>query len=421
MKPVAVDLGSRGHKANPYPFYARLRDEQPVCPVALPGGQEAWLVTRYDDVAAALKDPRLAKDRWRVLDATELAKQPWVPKVFRPLARNMLDVDPPDHTRLRALVQKAFTPRRVESVRDRVRELAERRLSLVAGRGRMDLIADYALPIPTTIIAEMLGVPAESRGRFHRWSRGIVEAGWTRWGMVRAIPNAWFFLRYVRGLIAVRRREPRDDLLSALIDAEEEGQKLGQDELVAMVFLLLVAGHETTVNLIGNGVLALLRNPAQMERLRGDPGLIVSAVEELLRYESPVETGTERFAAEDVAIGGAVIPRGSLVLAALASANRDERQFPDPDRLDLSRDPNRHLAFGLGLHYCLGAPLARLEGQIAIRTLLDRFETLRLAVPEAVRWRRGLVLRGVEELPLVFTPIRPSAPIRRGNGTRHGS
>jgi cytochrome P450 PksS len=271
----------------------------------------------------------------------------------------------------------------------------------------MDLIRDYALPIPTTIIAEMLGVPDSDRRRFHRWSRSIVSAAPSGWGMIKAIPSAMAFLRYIRRLLASRRAQPRDDLVTALVQAEEAGEHLSGDELVAMVFLLLVAGHETTVNLIGNGTLALLMNPAQAERLRGDSTLLKSAVEELLRYDSPLETATERFAREDVSIAGVTIPRGGLVYAALASANRDERQFPNPDVLDISREPNRHLSFGLGPHYCLGAPLARLEGRVAIGTLLSRLPDLRLSVrPESLRWRRGLVLRGLEALPVTFTKAR---------------
>jgi cytochrome P450 PksS len=219
--------------------------------------------------------------------------------------------------------------------------------------------------------------------------------------MWKAAPSVVFFLRYIRELVRARRAEPQDDLVSALAQAEEAGDQLSEDELLAMIFLLLVAGHETTVNLIGNGVLALLRNPAQWERLRGDPSLGKSAVEELLRYESPLATATERFAREDISIGGAVIPRGEMVFAVLASANRDPRQFPDPDTLDVAREPNRHLAFGLGIHYCLGAPLARLEGEIAIGALLRRAPRLRLAVPSGqLRWRRSLVLRGLEAVPV---------------------
>ncbi len=399
------NIASPEFKSNPHPFYARLREESPVFRVELPTGQPAWLVTRYDDVAAVLKDERFAKDKGNALSPEQAGKQPWVPGLFKPLERNMLDVDAPDHTRLRQLVHKAFTPGLVERLRERVQGLTEELMAVAARRGRMDLIADYALPIPATIIAEMLGVPASDHHRFHRWSQVIVASNPSGWGMVRAIPSAIAFLRYIRKLVKSRRSSPRDDLVTALVQTEEEGSRLNEDELVSMVFLLLIAGHETTVNLIGNGMLALLRNPDQMKRLRDEPGMIKSAVEELLRFDGPLETATERYAREDVEVAGTIIRRGELVYAVLGSANRDERQFPDPDRLDLSREPNKHLAFGLGVHYCLGAPLARLEGQIAIGALVGRFPDMRLT-RRPLRWRRGLVLRGLRALPVDLAGVR---------------
>jgi cytochrome P450 PksS len=408
--PGEVNIASPAFKANPYPFYARLRAEAPVYTVTLPDRQTAWLVTRYDDVAAVLKDERFAKDRLNALTPGQMARQPWLPGVFKPLMRNMLDLDPPDHTRLRGLVQKAFTPRLIEQMRPRIQTLTDSLFDAVGAQGRMDLIRDYALPVPTTVIAEMLGVPVEDRHKFHRWSRALMLASSTSWGVLKAIPSVWFFLRYIRKLLAARRASPRDDLVSALVQVEEAGQHLSEDELLAMVVLLLIAGHETTVNLIGNGTLALLEHPDQMEKLRSDPALIRPAVEELLRYHSPVEMATERYAREDVPIAGITIPRGGFVFAVIASANRDERQFAHPDILDITREPNRHLAFGQGIHFCLGATLARLEGQIAINTLLRRAAGLQLAVPPGeLRWRRGLVLRGLESLPVTFTPHRADA------------
>jgi cytochrome P450 PksS len=278
----------------------------------------------------------------------------------------------------------------------------------------MDVIRDYALPLPTTIVAGMLGVPAEDHHRFHRWSNAILVASASASGrrLLRVIPAVWQFLSYLRGFIRARRARPRDDLLGALFQAEEAGEKLSEDELVGMALILLVAGYETTVNLIGNGTLALLENPEQMARLR-DEALIRPAIEELLRYYSPAEVGTERYAREDITIRGVTIPQGSLVYAVIASANRDERQFPNADTLDLTREPNRHLAFGHGIHFCLGAPLARLEGQIAITALLRRMPDLRLAVPpHALRWRRGPIVRGLEALPLTFAR-RPGAIFAR--------
>jgi cytochrome P450 PksS len=398
-----ANLASPQFKANPYPFYARLRAEAPVHRVNLPTGEAAWLITRYDDVAMVLKDERFVKDSSNAMTPEQIARQPWIRKVFKTLKRNLLNQDPPDHPRLRALVHKAFTPRLIETMRQRVERLADELLERVQHQGCMDLVGDYALPIPTTIIAEMLGVPAQDRHRFHRWSNAIMSAAASNWRMLWAIPNAWALLRYIRKFIRTRRANPQDDLASALVRAEEAGDRLSEEELQAMVFLLLVAGHETTVNLIGSGTLALLEQAEQWQRLRDDPALINPALEELLRYTSPVEMATERYAREDVKVAGVTIPRGEMVLAVLASANRDERQFPSPDLLDITREPNKHLAFGLGTHFCLGAPLARLEGQIAISTLLRRVPDLRLAVsPDQLRWRRGLLLRGLESLPVVF-------------------
>jgi cytochrome P450 PksS len=396
-----VDITSPAFKADPYPFYARLRDEAPVCAVTLPNRLTVWLVTRYDDVALVLRDVRFAKDAANALSPEAVARLPRPPAIFKPLAQHMLNADPPDHTRLRALVQRAFTAGLVEGMRARVRAIAEQLLDGIAGRPQVDLIRDYALPIPTTVIAEMLGVPVEDRHRFHRWSRRILLSPASSWGVWKAMPSAWAFLRYIRQLIVARRAAPRDDLVSALVRAEEAGDRLSADELVSMVFLLLVAGHETTVNLIGNGMLALLEHPAELARLRADEALIRPAVEEMLRFGSPVETATRRFAREDVPLAGVTVPHGALVMAVIASANRDGRQFPDPDRLDVGREPNKHLAFGLGPHYCLGAPLARLEGQIAVQALLRRAPELRLAVaPDRLRWRAGMVVRGLEALPV---------------------
>jgi cytochrome P450 PksS len=397
------NLASAQFKADPYPFYARLRAEAPVHRVTLPDGQTAWLVTRYDDVVTVLKDERFAKDRHNALSKEQMARQPWIPAFARPLSRNMLDLDDPHHARLRGLVHKAFTPRLVEQMRERIQILTDRLLDRTRGRGRMDLIRDYAQPLPTTIIAEMLGVPPAHRHRFQRWSSTLVAIGASRWGILLSIPHVWLFLRYTRRLIQARRAQPQGDLVSALVQAEEAGSHLNEDELVAMIVLLLVAGHETTVNLIGNGTLALLQHPHELQRLQRDPALVRPAVEELLRFASPVETSTERYARQDVTIAGVTIPRGEMVFAVIASANRDERQFPDPDKLDITREPNKHLAFGLGAHYCLGAALARMEGQIALGTLLRRVPGLRLAVrPEALRWRPGLVLRGLKALPVTF-------------------
>jgi cytochrome P450 len=399
---VQPDLTSARFKANPYPFYARLRAEAPVYCARLAGKKTAWLVTGYDDVLAVLKDERLVKDPLNARVPGQSGKQPWVPGLLKPLARNMLDLDDPDHARLRALVHKAFTPRRVEQLRERIETLCDALLNAARSQTPVDLISRYALPVPLTVISELLGIPPHDRRHFHRWTSRFVAVSSGR-DLLLALPSLWMFTRYLRRLIAQRRKSPGDDLITALLQAEEAGDLLSEDELLAMVTILIIAGHETTVNLIGNGTLALLQHPDQLALLRARPSLINSAVEELLRFTSPLQIATERYAREELTIAGTTIPRGALVLAVVGSANRDERQFPDPDKLDITREPNRHLAFGQGSHYCVGAPLARLEGQIAIETLLRHSQGLRLAVPPAsLCWSRGLVLRGLERLPLVL-------------------
>jgi cytochrome P450 PksS len=411
MAPIPnVDISSAAFKANPYPFYAQLRAQAPIHRITLGDKRTAWLVSRYEDVASVLKDDRFAKDKRNVMSREQLAREPWIPKMLQPLERNMLDVDAPAHTRLRSLVHMAFTPRLIETMRERIQGLTDELIDQAQARGRMDLIRDYALPLPTTIIAEMLGVPIADRHKFHGWSNTIVSIVPSRWGLLKAIPALTLFLRYVRRLVRIRRADPKDDLVSALVSAHEAGDQLGEDELLGMISLLLVAGHETTVNLIGNGMLALMEHPQAMDWLRDNPGQIKPAVEELLRYDGPLQSATERYARDDTKFDGVTVPRGEMVFALVASANRDDRQFEQPDTLDLSREPNRHVAFGQGVHFCLGAPLARLEGQIAINTLLRRLSDLKPALPrEALRWTPGLVLRGLKSLPITFS--RRRAPV----------
>jgi cytochrome P450 PksS len=398
---AAPDLASPIFKANPHPFYAHLREQSPVWRTTLPDKRPAWLVTRYEDVAGVLKNKSFAKDPLNAQDMEQRAKNQWVPGFLKPLEQNMLDLDDPDHKRLRILVSKAFTPRLIERLRGRVEAICQELLDAMERKGSAELVRDYALPLPATVIAELLGIPASDHRKFHRWSNRIVSISSGR-DVWRALPAAVAFVRYLRRMSERRRISPEDDLISALVQAEEEGDKLSQDELLAMSFLLLVAGHETTVNLIASGTLALVQHPEQLEELRADPQLIKLAVEELLRYTSPVEIATERYARQDLEVSGTEIPRGELVLGVLGSANRDEQNFDEPNALYLRRDPNKHLAFGRGgVHHCLGAPLARMEGQIAITALLQRFPDLRLTVdPDSLSWRRGLFLRGLEKLPL---------------------
>lgn len=397
-----VDVTGAAFKANPFPFYAQLRAEAPVFPVTLPTRQRAWLVTRYDDALGVLKDERFAKDRHNAMSREQLKKAPRLPPMFKALEQSLLALDKPDHPRLRALVHKAFTPRLIEQMRDQIQTLTDELLDRVEPTGSMDLIADFALPLPLTMIGRILGVPAEDNPRFHRWTKIMVSAGSNRNPFV-LVPSILSFMNYLKKLIKARRAQPQDDLITALVQAKESGDHLRDDETLAMIFLLLSAGHETTVNLIGSGSLALLENPDQLAKLRSEPALSKTAIEELLRFVCPVEMATERYAREDITIAGTTIPRGELVLAVIGSANRDANYFDHPDVLDITRENNKHLAFGHGAHYCLGAPLSRLEGQIAISTLLQRLPNLRLSVaPDQLRWRGGFILRGLEALPVSF-------------------
>ena len=384
--------------ADPYPFYRRLREKEPVhqSPMGF------WVLTRYEDCVAVLRDQRFGREEFQQMLSSVYGDDSEKPQ----LPRSMLFRDPPDHTRLRALVSKAFTPRMIETMRDHIQEIVDRLLDRVQDAGRMDVMEDLAYPLPVTVICEMLGVPVEDHASIRGWSadiarsldaiglpsdQTIVERGRTS---RRALAG------YFRRLVPERRARPQQDLLSGLIAAEEQGDKLSQDEVIAMCLLLFIAGHETTVNLIGNGTLALLRHPDQMRKLQADPALIGNAVEELLRYDSPVQR-TARIASVDAEVGGQPMPKGTMVITALGAANRDPAQFPDPDVLDVTRKDPRHISFGFGIHFCLGAPLARVEGQLALGTLLRRMPKLALAEANP-EWRESSVLRGLKRLDVTF-------------------
>jgi cytochrome P450 len=386
---------------NPLPFYARARQQGPLVRMFDPYFKTpVWMVTRYKEAVELLRDPRFTKDQRKVPENASSG----IVRVegFDVLNQHMLSADPPDHTRLRTIVSKAFTPRRVEGLRPRVTAIAQRLLDAALPQGAMNLLDAFAFPLPVTVIAEMLGVPTEDQDQFREWTNVIINPPLD--GNLAPLQKAGAqFLQYFQELMARRRSEPRDDLLTALMSAEEQGDRLSPTELVGMLFLLLVAGHETTVNLIGNGVWALLKHPEQLERLRANPALIDSAVEEMLRYRGPVETSTYRWATQDTEFRGQVIQAGEGVLASLLAANHDPEQFPEPERFDITREPNRHIAFGFGTHFCLGAPLARLEATIAINLLLERLPRLRLAVDEsALRWREGILVHGLQRLPVAF-------------------
>jgi cytochrome P450 len=407
-QPTVMPYEDPDFAADPFPFLNALREEGPVRRAVLANGVEAWLVTRYEDGLAAMSDPRMSSDLHHATDPRLLEQQP----AAEPFPRSMLRVDPPDHTRLRRLVSKAFTARRIAELRPRVEKITDQLLDGVTPVGRADLISEFALPLPVTVISELLGVPVDDRDGFQEWTNVMLDQRAGRPNQVR-LEQAWQqMLAYLEQLLAAKRARPDDDLLSALIIARDEEQRLDENELVAMAFLLLVAGYITTVNLIGNGLAALLAEPEQLNALRDNPQLLSRAVEEFLRYDGPVNPGMARFPTEDVEIGGVRIPRGATVLIASAIANRDPARFPDPDRLDVNRADNAHLAFGHGIHYCLGAPLARLEGQIAIGAVLRRLPGLALSVPpDELQWQVG-GLRGLKHLPVTFTPSR--AVIRTG-------
>ncbi|WP_406368003.1 cytochrome P450 [Streptomyces sp. NBC_01546] len=400
-RPVLLPYADHAFVADPFPLYRQLREEGPVRRAVIAGGLDAWLVTRYEDGLAALTDSRFSAD---VRDASDTRLLGQLPETERKsVLGNMLRSDPPDHTRLRSLVSKAFTARRVAGMQSRIQSITDGLLDAVVPAGHADLVADFALPLPVTVISELLGVPVDDRHDFQRWTDRMIMRGSVPPDPA-VVNEAWQHMRaYVTELIQAKRAHPGDDLLSGLITARDEERQLSEDELIAMVFLLLAAGYITTVNLIGGGIAILLAHPDQLDLLRSDPELLPGAIEEFLRFDGPVSPGIARFAREDVEIGGVTIPRGATVLIASAIADRDPARFPDPDRLDIARQDNAHLAFGHGIHYCLGAPLARLEGQIAIGTALRRLPGLALAVaPDEIRWRPG-GLRGPQTLPVTFT------------------
>ncbi len=390
-------------RKNPHPIYRRLRAETPVTRILDPYRKfPFWLITRYGDCVDVMRDPRLSKDITKFSAEEQAHFQ--VSDELAMLGKHMLSADPPDHTRLRSLVAKAFTPNIVEGMRGRIAAIAEGLVDAVQSRGEMDLVSDFSYPLPVTVIAELLGVPASDQDNFRRWTSTLFTPVTTPDQMENLRATGFEFFQYFMALIERRRVEPSGDLVSGLVTAEEGGDRLSTQELVGMLFLLLVAGHETTVNLITNGMLALMEHPSARERLASDPSLLESAVEEMLRYCGPVETTTYRFALEDLEMRGQTIRRGDLVVAALLSADRDESRFPDPDRFDIGRKPNKHIALGYGIHFCLGAPLARLEAAIAVETLLRRLPNLRLAVPSAdlEPGTMLLLLHAKKRLPVLF-------------------
>ncbi|UGY91819.1 cytochrome P450 family protein [Streptomyces gobiensis] len=426
-RPPAPTLFSWEFAADPYPAYAWLREHAPVHKTALPSGVEAWLVTRYADARQALADQRLSKNPGHHSESAHGKGKVGIPgERGANLMTHLLNIDPPDHTRLRRLVSKAFTPRRVAAFAPRVQELTDQLIDTIVAkqhdpvRGEADLIHEFAFPLPIYAICDMLGVPPEDQDDFREWAGmmlrhpgaqspdGRRHGGGPRGGVGRSVKK---MRGYLAELIHRKREDLGDDLISGLIRASDHGEHLTENEAAAMAFILLFAGFETTVNLIGNGTYALLCNPVQRERLQtalagGDTALLATGIEELLRYDGPVELATWRFATEPMTLGGQRIAVGEPVLVVLAAADRDPEKFTDPDTLDLGRRDTQHLGYGHGIHYCLGAPLARLEGQTALATLLRRLPDLRLAVdPGDLRWRGGLIMRGLRTLPVEFSTV----------------
>ncbi|HEY9868847.1 MAG TPA: cytochrome P450 [Candidatus Obscuribacterales bacterium] len=388
---------------DPYPTMQRLRSEAPVF---WSDKGKYWIITRYSDAHTILRDQSYEKGLSRMGQVNPLVNLiPPASELRKSTSHWMLTQNPPDHTRLRSLLNKAFTPAMVQQMRPDIQEIADRLIESVRGKRQVELVSEYAFVLPVTVIAAMLGVPAEDRDKFHKWSHALTEMLEPRMtldlGRInRANEANKELIEYLRPLVQERRKNPRNDLISALVEAEEQGSKLTEDELLANCVLLLVAGHETTVNLIGNGVLALLRNPDQLELLKKEPDLIQSAVEEFLRYESPIQL-VRRVAAYDMELGGQKIDKDDMLVVLLGACNRDPEVFPNPDKLDIRRSPNKHIAFSEGIHFCLGASLARLEGQIAISTLFKELPDIRLAT-EKLEFKQPFALRGLKEMPVSF-------------------
>ncbi|MDQ3643202.1 MAG: cytochrome P450 [Actinomycetota bacterium] len=391
------------NRSDPYRIYRFIREREPVHHA--PDG--SWVLTRYDHSAALLRDPRFSTNPALLTEGPDVEAMSPVRQVGSSL---MMFLDPPDHTRLRSLVSQAFTPRMVESLRPRIQSLVDELLDAVVETGEMDVLEDFAYPLPTVVICELLGVPAEDRHQFKAWSADasrLLDGYLDKAAMDKGMVAGMYLFQYFTDLVHERRKEPRNDLLSAMLAAEDDGERLTHAELLSTATLLFIAGFETTMNLVGNGTLALLRNPDQLARLRDDRSLIRTGVEELLRYDGPVHV-TARIATQDVEIGGEIVREGEQAIAILGAANRDPDQFPDPDRLDVARTANRHLGFGGGPHFCLGAALARMEGQIAFDTMLRRLPDMELATTEPT-YRDHYVIRGLDELRVRFAPHAASS------------
>ncbi|MEK4838119.1 MULTISPECIES: cytochrome P450 family protein [Bacillus] len=397
-----INLASAQFKEDAYEIYKESRKKQPILFVNQVEIGKEWLITRYEDALPLLKDNRLKKD-WTNVFSQDIKNMYLSVDNSDHLTTHMLNSDPPNHSRLRSLVQKAFTPKMIAQLDGRIQRIADNLISDIERKGTLNLVDDYSFPLPIIVISEMLGIPKEDQAKFRIWSHAVIASPETPEEIKETEKQLSEFITYLQYLVDIKRKEPKEDLVSALILAESEGRKLSARELYSMIMLLIVAGHETTVNLITNTVLALLENPNQLQLLKDNPKLIDSAIEEGLRYYSPVEVTTARWAAEPFQIHDRTIEKGDMVVIALASANRDETVFENPEVFDITRENNRHIAFGHGSHFCLGAPLARLEAKIAITTLFNRMPELQIkGNREEIKWQGNYLMRSLEELPLTF-------------------
>jgi cytochrome P450 len=410
-KPEALASWGTYDVDNPFPVFAEVRRLGPVHAVTLADGHRAWLVAGYNEALAALNDPRLSKDMHAALASGSDVVAEGLPGPA--YARHMLTVDPPDHTRLRRLVSAAFSPRRVEALRPDVQMVADDLLDDIAAQGPdslVDLVQAFAFPLPFTVICELLGVPEADRLPLGQGFTRLLVPTSTPAEYAAAKEASDAVVGMLGALVEAKQKDPGDDLVSGLISARDGDERLDHQELLSTIFQLIVAGHDTTASLIGNSLVALFRDPIQLAELRAEPNKISRAIEEFLRYDAPVPHSTFRYTAEPMHLGGAAIPAGAQIIICLAAANRDEGRYACPERLDLERAEVRHLAFGHGIHHCLGAPLARMEGQLALGTLLGRFPKLSLGVPiDDLHWGHGdgLVLRGLSELPVLPGPALP--------------
>lgn len=389
---------SPAFKSEAYSIYEELRKEKPVFQVKMPNGDTGWIISRYEDAVSLLKDQRITKSPHSLMTSKQFKS---LSPEIKMINNHLLSSDPPDHTRLRKLIQKAFTSKMINSLQPRIQKITEQLIDKMITKSKVDIIKEFAFPLPITVISEMLGVPVKDQDQFHEWSSAVLYAFNRPDRFLEIHSKLIDFLTYLKDLVEQRRYEPKDDLISELIKAEEEGDKLSEEEIFSMIYVLMIGGHETTVNLIGNGIFCLLQHPEQLHMLKNDSSLINSTIEECLRFMSPVEFATNRWAKEDIHLHGETIKTNEAILISIGSANRDSEKFNYPENFDITRKKNEHIAFGQGIHFCIGFALARLEGQIALKTIFNRLPDLQLAVePSQLEWQESFIVRGFKELPI---------------------